>query len=82
MPWKNFECKYFITLSLADASSSFTLGKQNDMTGAYALRDEIIARGDAQSPMFTTLFQRLVENLKNEEKKGTEDTEHSEEVSY
>ena len=52
------------------------------MTGAYALRDEIISRGDAQSPMFTTLFQRLVENLKNEEKKGTEDTEHSEEVSY
>jgi hypothetical protein len=43
------------------------LGKQNDMTGAYALRDEIIAKGEIQSSVFMKLFERLAENWKKVE---------------
>ena len=42
------------------------LGKQNDMTGAYALRDEIIAKGATQSPVFMKLFEKLAENWKKD----------------
>ena len=38
------------------------------MTGAYALRDEIIAKGDTQSAVFMKLFERLAENWKKDHK--------------
>ena len=36
------------------------------MTGAYALRDEIIAKGETQSPVFMKLFENLAENWKKD----------------
>lgn len=50
------------------------------MAGAYALRDEIIAQGDAQSAVFTSLFEKLVENMKKEEMDEVEQASHSKEV--
>ena len=41
-------------------------GKQNDMTGAFALRDEIIAKGETQSAIFMKLFEKLAENWKKD----------------
>lgn len=36
------------------------------MTGAYVLRDEIIAKGETQSATFMKLFERLAENWKKD----------------
>ena len=44
----------------------YAYGKQNDMSGAYALRDEIIAKGETQSTIFVKLFERLAENWKKD----------------
>ncbi|CAB3985562.1 Leucine-rich PPR motif-containing, mitochondrial [Paramuricea clavata] len=46
----------------------YAYGKQNDMTGAYALRDEIIAKGETLSPVFLDLFEKLAENRKKDVK--------------
>ena len=47
-------------------------GKQNDMTGAFALRDEIIAKGETQSAIFMKLFEKLAENWKKDIKMENE----------
>jgi hypothetical protein len=36
------------------------------MSGAYALRDEIIEKGETQSTVFVKLFERLAENWKKD----------------
>lgn len=43
-------------------------GKKDDMSGAYALRDEIIAKGETQSALFIKLFETLAENWKKDVK--------------
>ena len=50
------------------------------MAGAYALRDEIIAKGEAQSTVFAKLFERLSENWKKQDKIA-EDANQPEDVS-
>lgn len=45
------------------------------MTGAFALRDEIIAKGETQSAIFMKLFEKLAENWKKDIKMEDESSQ-------
>jgi hypothetical protein len=46
------------------------------MSGAYALRDEIIEKGETQSTVFVKLFERLAENWKKDVQEESSEPEN------